>query len=31
MNNEVISSGVIYGTGILVKRAPLGVQMQHTP
>lgn len=29
MNNEVISSRVIYGTGILAKQAPLGVQMQH--
>lgn len=30
MNNEVISSRVIHGTGTLAKQAPLSVQMQCT-
>lgn len=30
MNNEVISSRVIYGAGTLAKQVPLGVQMQRT-
>lgn len=30
MNNEVISSRVIYGTGTLAKQALLGVKMHCT-
>lgn len=30
MNNKVISSRVIYGTGTLARQAPLGVQMRYT-
>lgn len=30
MNNEVISSRVIYGTSTLAKQAPVGVEM-HPP